>query len=187
MGPGLGPHASFVLRPSAGATGPRAVGDGRSCPSSASPRQARSSRTGRSVGQGRHIGQAKWHRAWCDPGMLTWPVLLAGPPWSFGVGTATLCHQTATYFEGWRQLALWPSLTCSGLCHRLPRAAREAGLVSREEAEVQGRRDSTVPGSKVCRGSRRRFLGSRPLRNPTRTVCMDPGVPQSWPTLWLWL
>lgn len=48
----LAPRRPRALRPSAGATGPQAAGDGRSCPSSASPHLARSSRTDRSVEQG---------------------------------------------------------------------------------------------------------------------------------------
>lgn len=46
----LGPPGppALPLRPSAGAIGPRAAGDGRSCLSSALPPRARSSRTGRS-------------------------------------------------------------------------------------------------------------------------------------------
>lgn len=44
---------SAPLRPSAGATGPQAAGDGQSCPSSVSPPRARSSMTGRSGERGK--------------------------------------------------------------------------------------------------------------------------------------
>lgn len=46
------PLSPGVLRLSAGATAPPPAGDGRSCPSSASPPRGRSSRTGRSAGTG---------------------------------------------------------------------------------------------------------------------------------------